>query len=51
MAGPFSKCPCCREYEVGIYTAPCGRRVYICRNCDYGINECSEGECDHEKVS
>jgi hypothetical protein len=43
-----SYCPSCRQYEVIILTTPCGRRAYYCRNCDYGINECTEGECDHK---
>jgi len=49
------RCLHCGEYDV-VYVEPgCldedgdPRRFAVCRNCDYGINEHTEGECDCEK--
>ncbi len=46
-------CPSCREDEVEVIETPCPDpdepgdvlRFSVCKNCDYGINEHTEGEC------
>lgn len=40
---------CCIEYTEDVITA-CGRTFQVCKNCDRGINECTENECDHPKI-
>ena len=37
---------CCLENRVSV-TAPCGRTYSVCEVCDNGINDCTEGYCDH----
>ena len=47
------RCPSCREYDITIVYTECPdpdepgefRSFSVCRNCDYGINEHTEGEC------
>lgn len=45
------KCPCCGEYEIVTVEPGCIdregdlMRFQVCRNCDYGINDHTEGEC------
>lgn len=39
---------CCAD-STRIVTAPCGRVFDVCMECDNGINECTEGECQHVK--
>lgn len=39
---------CCLEFSE-LVIAPCGRRFKVCTNCDNGINDCTEGQCDHPK--
>ncbi len=45
------RCPSCGEYEGHPIEVACldedGERMTftVCRNCDYGINEHTEGEC------
>jgi DNA-directed RNA polymerase subunit M/transcription elongation factor TFIIS len=48
-------CPSCGQDE-SVYVEPGCLSVdgelltfKVCRNCDYGINEHTEGECDCEK--
>jgi DNA-directed RNA polymerase subunit M/transcription elongation factor TFIIS len=44
-------CPSCREDAAAYVTVPCldsdGEQMVfaVCRNCDYGINEHTEGVC------
>lgn len=48
------RCPSCGDYDViTVYTEcpdleePTEVRAFrVCRNCDYGINEHTEGECN-----
>lgn len=48
-------CPHCRSGILRSVTLKCRdehgepMRVLICGDCDYGINEHTEGECDCEK--
>ena len=44
-------CPHCGEWDVKRVTTPCGRSFSVCANCDYGINACTEDECDHKRIS
>jgi len=37
---------CCAEESVQV-TAPCGRTYRVCTSCDRGINDCTEGYCEH----
>lgn len=45
-------CPSCRQDEVEAVEVPCldedGEQMVfsVCRNCDYGINDHTEGDCD-----
>lgn len=49
------RCPSCGEDDSVAVEVPCldedgDRMVFrVCRNCDYGINEHTEGECGCEK--
>jgi len=51
------RCPHCGEYEVVTVDTTCPNpeepgetlAFAVCRNCDYGINEHTEGVCDCEK--
>lgn len=46
-------CPSCREDEAEVIETTCPDpdepgdvlRFGVCKNCDYGINEHTEGEC------
>jgi hypothetical protein len=48
------RCPHCGEYDVVTVNTDCpnpeepGETLAfgVCRNCDYGINDHTEGECD-----
>ena len=37
----------CCTYARENVTADCGRVYSVCRECDNGINPCTEGFCDH----
>ena len=37
---------CCRDFTELVNTE-CGRQFSVCKNCDNGINDCTEGQCDH----
>lgn len=51
------RCPHCGEYEIGIVYTECPDpdepgeflSFMVCRNCDNGINEHTESECDCPK--
>lgn len=51
------RCPHCGEYEVGIVYTECPDpfepgeflSFLVCKNCDNGINEHTEGECSCPK--
>jgi hypothetical protein len=49
------RCPSCGEEDIATVEPGCldeegERRTFaVCRNCDYGINEHTEGECNCEK--
>lgn len=38
---------CCEDFTI-IQVTACGRQFPVCTECDNGINECTEGECDHD---
>lgn len=40
---------CCVDYGAPLTTA-CGRTFMVCPVCDNGINDCTEQECDHDKL-
>ena len=40
---------CCVEHGAPLTTA-CGRTFMVCPVCDNGINNCTEQECDHDKL-
>jgi hypothetical protein len=37
---------CCLDFKEEV-VAPCGRRYSVCTVCDNGINDCTEGYCEH----
>ena len=51
-------CPSCREYEVETIETTCpdpddpGEVLWfgVCKNCDYGVNDHTEGYCSCEST-
>lgn len=41
---------CCTENRESV-VAPCGRTWTVCSVCDRGINDCTEGYCQHDRIS
>ena len=42
-------CPYCGTDTVTVGSS-CGDAFPVCPSCDWGINECTEGVCGHERV-